>query len=38
MKDKTFFILLTIIWLSMGGTYLLIKDIKQDNKTQCICK
>nr|DAS92846.1 MAG TPA: hypothetical protein [Caudoviricetes sp.] len=38
MKDKTFFILLTVIWLSMGGAYLLAADSKQDNKTQCICK
>lgn len=28
MKDKTFFILLTVIWLSMGGTYLLAADAK----------
>nr|DAD60744.1 MAG TPA: hypothetical protein [Caudoviricetes sp.] len=38
MKDKTFLILLTVIWLSMGGVYLLAADVKQDNKTQCICK
>nr|DAJ25860.1 MAG TPA: hypothetical protein [Caudoviricetes sp.] len=38
MKDKTFFILLTAIWLTMGGVYLLAMNEKQDNKTQCICK
>ena len=30
MKDKTFFILLTVIWLSMGGVYLLAADAKQE--------
>lgn len=38
MKDKTLFILLAVIWLSMGGAYLLASNAKQDSKTQCICK
>lgn len=38
MKDKTLLILLAVIWLSMGGAYLLALNAKQDNKPQCICK